>query len=1124
MSVVVAAGGLFVSVLLFGIAWSLSHTRERAVAIASGMTARLRRTNEQLQREIVDREKAQRSIKDSEALYHSLVQSLPLNIVRKDMEGRFTFANQRFCNETGKALPEILGRTEFDLFPVRMAAQHKQEEDRITETGTSIEAVQELQLAGEELRYVQVIKTPLRNGVGEVIGLQAISWDVTDKHRTEQELQRERDLLHTLLDNVPDRIYFKDDQSRFLRVSRAMVDMFRVRDASEVIGKSDFDFFGEIHARQAYEDEQRIIRTGQPVIGLVEREDMPDGVEQWALTTKMPMRDANGRVIGTFGISRDITAMKVAEKDLREANERLKREVAEREQAEQLTRDSEALYHSLVENLPMSIWRKDLQGRFTFANQRFCEEAGRPLQDILGRTAFDLFPADQAERHRQAEARIMETGVGLDEVQEYRRSESDIRFVQSSQTPLRDGAGNVIGLQGIFWDVTDRHRAERELQHERFLLHTLMEYLPDRIYFKDQDSRFLRNSRAHLREFGLTDPSQAIGKSDFDFFTQEHARGAFEDEQRLMRDGQPITKEERLSYPDGSVTWALSTKMPLRDETGQIIGTFGISRDITDRKRAEEASIRAKDAAEEANRTKSQFLANMSHELRTPLNSIIGFSNILLKNREARLAALELSFLGRILANGKHLLDLINQILDLSKIEARKIELAVTSVDLGELVKQTIEQQEGLVRDRPVQLRAELPEPLAPLRSDADKLKQVLINLIGNALKFTEQGSVTVRVIADPQTRQAVRLDVVDTGVGIPTDKLGVIFQAFQQADASTARKFGGTGLGLTISQALCHLMGYRIEATSEVGKGSTFGIVLNPQPGAVAGPPPARPIQPPGGVDSPSGDSNATVVKGKRVLVIDDEADSRLLLRHMLQEFGCEVIEATSGEEGLRLAHQVRPDLITVDLMMPRMTGAEVIGAIKANPDLQHIPVVVVSIVSGEHRGNILGAVDLVQKPIVREELLAVLRRNLRPHQYRVLVVDDEADAQVVMRSLLEPEQYQVATAGSAREAWEALRGLPCDLVLLDLMMPETDGLTFLRQLRADPGYRRLPVVVVTAKDLTRQELDELKGGASGVLQKSATLEQELKDVLDRIFGNPTRKEPAPPDQGDEGKGPARP
>src|SRR5262249_3868194 len=267
---------------------------------------------------------------------------------------------------------------------------------------------------------------------------------------------------------------------------------------------------------------------------------------------------------------------------------------------------------------------------------------------------------------------------------------------------------------------------------------------------------------------------------------------------------------------------------------------FGISRDITDRKRAEEVLRKAKEAAEEASRTKSQFLANMSHELRTPLNSVIGFANILLKNKANNLRPEDLTFLERILANGKHLLGLINEILDLSKIEARKIELAMAPIGTDALVRETVTQQEGQVRDKPVKLLTELPPKVAPLQTDPQRLKQVIINLIGNALKFTEQGSVTVRVVTEAGTGEPLRIDVMDTGIGIPSDRLGAIFEAFQQADASTSRKYGGTGLGLTISQALCQLMGYRIEVSSQIGVGSTFSVLLNAA-GATAEPPAMR-------------------------------------------------------------------------------------------------------------------------------------------------------------------------------------------------------------------------------------------------------------------------------------------
>jgi len=273
------------------------------------------------------------------------------------------------------------------------------------------------------------------------------------------------------------------------------------------------------------------------------------------------------------------------------------------------------------------------------------------------------------------------------------------------------------------------------------------------------------------------------------------------------------------------VTWALSTKMPLRDEHGNIVGTFGLSRDITDRKRAEEALRLAKEAAEEASRTKSQFLASMSHELRTPLNSVIGFANILLKNKSGNLSPTELNFLDRIQANGRHLLSLINQILDLSKIEARKVELQPGLVALDELVRETLAQQEGLVRDKPVQLVADLPPRVTPIVTDAEKLRQVIINLIGNALKFTEQGSVTVRVVTRPHDGVPTRIEVADTGIGVPRDEVARLGERFYRVDKTRSRELGGTGLGLSIVKHLMSAQGGRMEIESRLGRGTTVSL-----------------------------------------------------------------------------------------------------------------------------------------------------------------------------------------------------------------------------------------------------------------------------------------------------------
>jgi|GEM_PF-2210289 len=659
--------------------------------------------------------------------------------------------------------------------------------------------------------------------------------------------------------------------------------------------------------------------------------------------------------------------------------------------------------------------------------------------------------------------------------------------------------GLVAALGSQIAQFIEWEQAERELKHEQFLFRTLLDNLPDRIYFKDAQNRYIRNNRAHLKRLGVKSFSEARGKTDFDFFAEDTARRTSRDEQEIMRTGAPINKEEKTISAEGIMAWSLITKMPLRDETGTLMGTFGISRDITNLKRAEEAMRQARDAAEEANRTKSQFLANMSHELRTPLNSVIGFASILLKNKAANLSQNDLNFLERIQANGKHLLALINEILDLSKIEAGKIELQLEPVALDVLVRETVAQQEGLVRDRPVQLLADLPASVAPIQADGEKLRQVIINLIGNALKFTERGSVTVRVVTHPVDHRPLRIEVSDTGIGIPQEKLGLIFQAFQQADASTARKYGGTGLGLTISQALCHLMNCRITVASEPGRGSTFSVNFGGQ-SAVAEPELSHELPAAIAPGTPSVPATSEL-HGKLVLVIDDESDSRFLLTHLLEEFGCQVIVANSGEQGLRMAHEFRPHLITVDLLMPQMDGATVIRAIKADPTLRSIPVVVVSIVAEERRGSILGAVDVLEKPIVRDDLLLALKRSLLPDQARILIVDDEADARQILLSYLAEEPVEVRTATNGREALAELETFPPDLILCDLVMPVMDGVAFLNALRSDARYQQLPVIIITSKELSPPEKDQLRLKTLAVVRKTDLSEENFKQLLHRIL-----------------------
>lgn len=556
-----------------------------------------------------------------------------------------------------------------------------------------------------------------------------------------------------------------------------------------------------------------------------------------------------------------------------------------------------------------------------------------------------------------------------------------------------------------------------------------------------------------------------------------------------------------------------------RDEVGQLARSFDamteklksvtVSRDdlaveIAERRRAQEELGHAKEDAESASRAKSQFLANMSHELRTPLNSVIGFANILSKNKAGNFHPEDLAFLERIVANGKHLLELINQVLDLSKIEARRVEIETSMVALDQLIGAIIGQFEPQLHGRAVKLMAELPGRLTLLETDVGKLKQILINLIGNAVKFTEKGSVTVRVVAEEHTGRPVRLEVVDTGIGIPHDRVAAIFEAFQQADPSTTRRYGGTGLGLTISKALCELMGYRLDVASEPGRGSTFSIVLADHPvgGHVAVHPAvlreARGLSPAEAaieVTRHIREMEASEpLRNKLVLVIDDETDSRMLLTHLIEQFGCHVVAADSGELGLRMARDMRPDLITLDLLMPNMDGSEVLRRLKGDPKLKDIPVIVVSVIAREKRGTVLGAVEMLSKPVTREDLLRVI--SLIPRT-RILVVEDNEDDRRLFAAHLAGRTAELRMAANGREALAMLETFAPNLILLDLMMPEMDGMMFLDAIRKNPRTWHIPVFIVTAKELTADEARRLGAEAQAVLKKAEEWGNDLERML---------------------------
>jgi len=774
--------------------------------------------------------------------------------------------------------------------------------------------------------------------------------------------------------------------------------------------------------------------------------------------------------------------VRISTQDLQEAVQNLQQEVSQRERAQSELEFQNMLLDGLMDAVPDNIYFKDPAGRYLRINVSKAVDSGlsSPLEAI-GKTDFDFFQHEHAQAALRMEQEIIRTGQPLINHEERLIwPDGRVTWVSATKVRLQQGTGNVIGTLGISRDITSHYEMSQALQIERDRLRTLIDHLPDYVFIKDSQCRFVTVNHAHVEMCGCRSEQDLIGKTDYDFSPRELAEIYQFDDLQVIEHGRTlINREEELLTAQGETRWVLTTKVPLRGPAGDIIGLVGIARDITNRKQAEQELQAAKEAAEVANRAKSEFLANMSHEIRTPMNAIIGMSELVL---DTALAPQQRDYLETVLNSAESLMGIINDILDFSKIESGRLDLDNYPVDLRELLSDSI---------KPLAIRAhskhlELACHVAPripryVRGDGLRLRQVILNLMGNAIKFTPKGEVVLDVQLEKEESDQLTLhfQVSDTGIGIAPEQQSRIFEAFEQADMSTTRNYGGTGLGLAISSRLVKLMGGDIWVESRLGEGSTFHFTIR------FGVIPEE--------ETPRTNEDQSALNGLKILIVDDNSTNRKILEEMCANWRMTPVTVESAAEAMAALEDTAQaneqfDLVITDASMPGVDGFTLAEQISQFEAYTNTVVMMLSSVDrqiGIEQCEKLGIRSYLTKPIKQSDLfdaiasvldLSVTHEDnassatqrfpqIKPLQ--ILLAEDSFANRKLALGLLNRWGHEVVVVTTGQEALDAVASQTFDVILMDVQMPEMDGLTasrILREQEQHAGRPRIPIIAMTA------------------------------------------------------------
>ncbi len=917
-----------------------------------------------LESKIAQLEAVNSKLRVSEDMYRDLVEHGRDLIYIHDLEGRLLSANLATVRLTGYSRQALLRMNLVDLIVPEARDGFAAYLEQIRTTGAARGPMQIVSAAGDR-RWLEFENTLRSEGVPTPV-VRGIAQDVTERMRAERALRETNELLHSVVENVPLRIFWKDRDLRFLGCNRLIAQDGGLSDPADVVGKTDFELSWKAQAARYRADDKAVMESGIPKLDYEEPMNFLDGETRWLSTSKVPLLDASGGVIGILGVYQDIT---------------------ERRRMEDALRESEARFRRLTELSSDWYWEQDANFRFTFISGGVLNSGNFAISEFFGKTRWEL-PIILGENEWAAHRATLEAHRPFTDF-EYQivTDGGSLRDYCVRGEPVFDAQGNFSGYRGTGNDITRRKAAEGQLRK----LSLAVEQSPESIVITNVEAEIEYANEAFLRATGYA-REEIVGRNPRMLQSGKTPRETYAAMWDALTRGQPWTGTITNRRKDGSEYVESSIVTPLRQPDGRITHYVAVMGDITQQTRIAEELDRhrhhleelvdtrtaelsaARQLAEAANLAKSTFLANMSHEIRTPMNAIIGLTH-LLRRQEVR--PVEVDWLNKIDGAGRHLLSIINDILDLSKIEAGRVMLDSIDFDLSEVLDHVQSTVSESARDKGLRFDVDVDAVPRGLNGDLTRLRQALLNYASNAVKFTEQGSIVLRVRLLEETGSGLllRFEVEDTGIGIKPDTLLQLFRAFEQADTSTTRKFGGTGLGLAITRRLAELMGGEAGADSTPGVGSNFWFTARVQRGR----PTARASSPATEVDPE--EQLRRHARGARILLAEDNPVNREVAAELLRAVGLSVETAADGLEAVERARTDAYDLILMDVQMPGLDGIEATAAVRALPGWAARPILALTgTVFDTDRGACIkaGMNDVLTKPVEPRMLYAALLKWL--------------------------------------------------------------------------------------------------------------------------------------------------